>query len=136
MQNKRNPGPSTDRERYALDPTRRWPTRYRGITYRLNRSLGRTYFVYWKGAFISAGKTLEAAQVKQGELRRRVARGERPVLPTKVTFAELAAEWIETKRRLKRRKTIESYEARSVSCSSRAGGTGRWQRSTRKRLSP
>ena len=33
--------PTSDRERYGFDPTRRWKTRHRGISYRLSRSLER-----------------------------------------------------------------------------------------------
>jgi|SRR5579862_3277468 len=107
---KPNQAPSTDRERYALDPTRRWPTRHRGISYRLSRDLTRTYAVYWKGKHLQAGATEAQALAKQAELRRSAARGERPLLPSNVTFAELANEWIVSKSRL-RRRTIDYYRA-------------------------
>src|SRR5579884_1245285 len=94
MQRKPNQVPSTDRERYALDPTRRWTVKgHKGIRYRLSRSLERTYLVYWRGSFALAGNTLEEALVKQGELRKAQSRGETPIINTKTTFGELAEEW-------------------------------------------
>jgi integrase len=103
--------PATDRERYALDPTRRWSTRYVGVRYRLNRTLDRTYFVYWKGQFVPAGHTIEEALAKQGELRKSAARGEKPILPTKTTFDELAEKWWAQKAPRLRRKTQVNYRS-------------------------
>lgn len=104
-------GPTTDRARYDLDPTRRWPTRHRGISFRLKRSLERSYFAYWKGAFIPAGRTEAEALVKLGDLRRSAARGERVVLPTKLTFGELATHWWEAKEPRLRKKTVANYRS-------------------------
>src|SRR6516165_2560619 len=49
--------PTNDAGRYAFDPTRRWSTRHRGISFRLNRDLRKRYFVYDRGNFLSAGTT-------------------------------------------------------------------------------
>jgi integrase len=64
-----------------------------------------------KGQFVSAGCTLEEALAKQGELRKSAARGEKPILPTKTTFAELAEQWWAQKAPRLRRKTQVNYRA-------------------------
>ena len=99
----------TDAKRYRIDPTRRWPTRHRGIRYRLSRSLERTYFVSWNGSSVPAGRTEAEALTKQAELRRSAGRGEQPTIPTKITFAQLAEQWFAAKSERLRRKTIKNY---------------------------
>src|SRR6266550_11930 len=83
------------------DPTRRQPTRYRGISYR-ERSVGtRTYSVYFKGRYVGIEGGEKDALAKQAELRAKAARGETPVVPTKLTFAQVAEQWYESKHRLR-----------------------------------
>src|SRR5262249_11901049 len=48
-------------------------------------------------------------QVKQGELKRSKARGERVVVPTKLVFGELAESWYEAKRERLRARTARYY---------------------------
>jgi integrase len=104
------PGPTTDRERYTLDPTRTWSADSPGIYYRLRKGgAERIYVVHWNGKIITAGPRLSDAKTKQAELRRAVGRGERPVLPAKVTFAELAEQWWSMKQERLRPNTRRQY---------------------------
>jgi integrase len=117
MHDRSTPGP-TDRERYAANPP--W-TRYSdgmpdGIYFRLKRGgTERVYLVNYydratgKNKFIPAGPRLADAKAKRAELGQAVGRGEKPVLPTKVTFAELAQSWWELKEPRLRPNTRRLY---------------------------
>src|SRR5262249_39940969 len=59
------------------------------------------YLVYFGGKWIKAGATEREALAKQANLRSRKARGERAVVTTRVTFAEVAEQWLESKHRLR-----------------------------------
>ena len=83
------------------DPFTRHKTRHRGVVYRKRQGGGRTYYVWADGRYVAAGDTEEEALGKQAELRDRAARGERVHPAAKVTFAEVAELWFETKRRLR-----------------------------------
>jgi Phage integrase, N-terminal SAM-like domain len=83
-------------------------TKHRGISYRENAG-GRSYFVFFRGKYMRAGKTEREALALQAELRSRKARGERVVVAPKRTVAELAAEWLDGKTRLAP-WTRKSYE--------------------------
>jgi hypothetical protein len=70
----------------------RHKTRHRGISYREHSDGSRTYFVYHDpnrklgtSPYVEAGSS-EKALAKQAELRHRTARGEKVVVPGKVTF--------------------------------------------------
>jgi integrase len=89
------------------DPTRRQKTRHRGISYRQRRDGTRTYSVYWKGRYVSAGTTEQEAIAKQADIRGKAGRGER-VTSTRATFDEVAELWFESKRHL-RDWTRKSY---------------------------
>jgi integrase len=89
------------------DPTRRQKTRHRGISFRQRRDNTRTYSVYWKGGYVTAGATEQEAIGKQAELRGKAARGERVAI-TRATFGEVAELWFESKRHL-RGWTRKSY---------------------------
>ena len=95
MQAQTSVAPSTDRERYQVDPTRRWPTRHRGVSYRLNAKLDRMYYVYDRGTYVLGGQSLEDALVKQGELKKAKATGAKPVKRSNLTFGEVCEEWFE-----------------------------------------
>jgi integrase len=83
------------------DPTRRNPTRYRGISYRLRSDGTRQYAVYFRGNYIGVEGGEQDALSRQAELRGQAARGEAPTRPTKLTFAEVAELWLESKHRLR-----------------------------------
>jgi integrase len=85
----------------APDPYKRHATRNRGITYRVRADGSRSYSVYAKGKFVPAGTTEKEALAKQADLRGRQARGERIIVPTKITFAEVAEDWFRSKRKLR-----------------------------------
>jgi integrase len=102
--------PSSDRDKYKLAPTRRWPTAHRGISYRVLRDGSRRYLVFHKGEYVPAGDSLEQARVKQGELQKAKSIGTKVVTPTKVTFGEYAAKWWEEKEPTLRPKTRTLYE--------------------------
>ena len=85
----------------SADPTRRHPTRYRGISYRERADGTRTYTVYFQGRYIGVDGGEKEALAKQAELRGKTARGETPVAPTKATFADVAERWYESKHRLR-----------------------------------
>ena len=104
-------GPPTDRARYDHDPTRRWPTRHRGVSYRLDRSLSRSYFVYDRGKFVPAGSTERAALAKQADLRAKRARGERVVVASRKTISEVAEEWYTNAARRLRPGTANNYRS-------------------------
>jgi integrase len=59
------------------------------------------YSVYFRGRYIGVDGGEQEALAKQAELRGKAARGERAVAPTKVTFAELAEQWLVSKRHLR-----------------------------------
>jgi integrase len=85
----------------TTDPTRRQPTRYRGISYRKRGNGTRQYSVYFKGRYIRVDGSEQEALAKQADLRNKQARGERLAAPTKATFAEVAEQWYESKHRLR-----------------------------------
>jgi integrase len=94
----------------ASADTRRRTTRYRGISYRERRDGTRTYSVYWRGAYIAVEGGEQEALARQAELRGKAARGEQTQISTKLTFAEVAEQWLESKRHL-RPWTRKSYRA-------------------------
>lgn len=94
----------------SADPTRRHPTRYRGITYRLRKDGSRQYSVYFRRKYVPVEGGEAEALARQADLRGRAARGERAVLPTRQTFAEVAEEWFGSKRCLQP-WTRKSYRA-------------------------
>jgi len=62
---------------------------------------GQTTWGFWDSdakRYVKAGTTKAEAIAAQAEYRARRARGERPVVQTKVSFAELAEQWFESKR--------------------------------------
>jgi integrase len=82
------------------DRFKRHKTRHRGITYRRRADGTRTYFVYIKGGYRPVEGGEREALALQAELRRKVTRGER-ITQTKATFAEVAEQWLESKRKLR-----------------------------------
>jgi len=94
----------------ASADTRRHKTRHRGISYRERRDGSRTYSVYWRGAYLAVEGGEQEALTKQAELRGKAARGEQTQISTKLSFAELAEQWLESKRHL-RPWTRKSYRA-------------------------
>ncbi|MDP9307556.1 MAG: N-terminal phage integrase SAM-like domain-containing protein, partial [Actinomycetota bacterium] len=94
----------------ASADTRRHKTRYRGISYRERRDGSRTYSVYWRGAYLAVEGGEQEALAKQAELRGKAARGEQTRFSTKLTFADAAEQWLESKRHL-RPWTKKSYRA-------------------------
>lgn len=103
--------PKTDKGRYKLDPTRRWPTRHRGISFRVNRSLERSYFVHEKGKFVPAGRTETEALAKQAEIRGKRARGERVIVASRVELKFVAEEWFSDVSRRVRPSTARDYRS-------------------------
>jgi integrase len=85
----------------SADPTRRHNTRYRGISYRPRSDGTRAYSVYFKGRYLAVEGGEKDALARQAELRGKAARGETPVVLTKLTFAEVAEQWFESKHRLR-----------------------------------
>lgn len=92
------------------DPFTRHKTRHRGIIHRLRDGGQRTYYVYAAGRYIAAGSTEKEALAKQAELRGKAARGERVLVATRATFADVAEQWYESKHRL-RRRARENYRS-------------------------
>ena len=74
-------------------------TKHRGISYRENGG-GRTYYVFWRSKYISAGKTLQEALALQSDLRSRKASGTEVVVPAKITCGELLEQWFAQKTRV------------------------------------
>jgi hypothetical protein len=68
------------------------------------------YSIYFKGRYIGVEGGEQEALAKQAELRGKAARGEKPLAPTKVTFAEVAELWLASKRHL-RPWTRKNYRA-------------------------
>lgn len=79
------------------------------VTYRLRRDGSRSYYVQHGGTHVPAGSTLEDAKAKKSELGLAKARGEKVVLPSKLTFAEVSAEWLEVKEPRLRPWTLKGY---------------------------
>ena len=92
------------------DPTKRRKTRYRGISYRTKADGSRSYAVYHAGRYWPVHGGEQDALVKQAELRGQTARGQAPVKPTRLTFAEVAEQWLESKHRL-RPYTLLNYRS-------------------------
>jgi integrase len=106
--------PSTDAAKYKRDPRRRWPVKgARGISYRLNARLERSYVVFHEGGFHPAGARLEDARELQAELKRAKRRGEKlPVRQSEIpTFAALAERWYEAKSARRRTSTCGYYRS-------------------------
>src|SRR5581483_2109308 len=82
------------------DRFKRHKTRHRGITYRLRADGSRAYSVYIKGSYIAVEGGEREALAFQADMRGRAARGER-IRPSKATFAEVAEQWFESKRKLR-----------------------------------
>jgi Protein of unknown function (DUF3631) len=78
---------------------KRCSTRHRGITFRVLSDGTRAYFVTWKGTYLKAAGEKEALAL-QGDLRARTARGQRVVVASKTTFAEIAEEWFASRTRV------------------------------------
>jgi integrase len=77
-------------------PAGRWSVKgRRGISFRLNAQLHRTYFVYHAGSYEFGGFTVEEALVRQGELRKPKTLGQKPVKRSTHTFREVCAKWFE-----------------------------------------
>jgi integrase len=85
----------------SQDLARRNKTRHRGVSYRERADGSRTYAVFFKGRYLPAGTTEKEALAKQADLRGRQARGERIIVPSKITFAETAEQWFASKHRLR-----------------------------------
>jgi integrase len=83
----------------ARDRDERQKTRHRGISFR-ETSGGRSYYVYAQGRYVKAGTTEREALALQADLRTRSARGQRVIVPPKITGAELFEQWFEQKTRL------------------------------------
>jgi integrase len=79
----------------------RHKTRYRGITYRVLADGSRSYSVYFRGSFVLVEGGEQEAINKQAELRGKAARGEAPILPSRIYFGEVAEQWFESKHRLR-----------------------------------
>src|SRR5262249_33483268 len=91
-------------------PCPRIPTRHRGISYRPRADGSRMYSVYFQGRYVPVAGGEQEALAKQAELRGKAARGEKPVTQSKVSFSELAEQWLESKRHL-RPWTRRNYRA-------------------------
>ncbi len=91
-------------------PCRRVPTRHRGISYRPRADGSRAYTVFFQGKYIGVDGGEQDALAKQAELRGKAARGERPVAPSRLTFGEVAEQWLASKRHL-RPWTRKNYRA-------------------------
>jgi integrase len=89
---------------------KRHTTRHRGISYRERAGGSRTYSVYSQGAYIAVEGGEQEAVAVQADLRAKHARGEQVVRPSKLTFAEAAEQWFESKHRL-RAWTRKNYRA-------------------------
>jgi integrase len=79
----------------------RHATRYRGISYRQLADGSRQYSVYFRGTYVPVVGGESEAVAKQAELRGKAARGETAILPSKLTFGEVAEQWFESKHRLR-----------------------------------
>jgi integrase len=91
-------------------PSRRVPTRHRGISYRRRAAGTRAYTVFFKGRYLGVDGGEQDALAKQAELRGKAARGRRPVTSTRATFGEVAEQWFASKRHL-RPWTRKNYRA-------------------------
>jgi integrase len=80
-------------KRKAGDPYKRHSTRTPGVTYRERADGTRTYSVRHQGRHVGALRTEQEAKALQAELLHKKSRGERVVLPSKVTVSEVAEEW-------------------------------------------
>jgi integrase len=98
---------------------KRHATRHPGITYRVNADGSRTYSVnhepnrkLGKSPYVKAGKTEEEALAKQAELRGKKFKGEKIILPSKLTYEQVANEWWECPNEKLRPRYRDEKEAR------------------------
>jgi integrase len=92
----------------SLDPFKRHPTRHRGISYRLRADGSRRLRGQLGGPLYPGRDRREAGARQAGRLAASEGRGEKPVLPSKTTFGELAEKWLASKHRL-RETTLKDY---------------------------
>jgi len=85
--------PMSDAKYQAL--YKRHKTREPGITYRLRADGSRVYYVLVNGKQVAAGDSFEQAKARKSELGVAKAKGERIILPSKITLSQVAEEWWE-----------------------------------------
>lgn len=98
------------KRKIRADFSKRYPTRHRGISYRIRKDGSRTYSVYHRRRYFLVEGGEHEARTLQADLVRKAARGEQTIVPSKVTFAGVAEEWFESKHRL-RPWTRKAYRA-------------------------
>lgn len=91
----------------SVDLLKRHKTRHRGISYRERADGSRTYYLFTAGKYVACGPREGDALRKRDELGGKRDRREPIVLPTKVTFEEYAARWLE-------RRRLETTETRTI----------------------
>ena len=82
----------------TADPYKRHKTAHPGVYYRRRSDNSKTYSVHADGRFVSFA-TLKESLAYQADLRAKRARGERVIVNDRTTFAELAEQWLEMKKR-------------------------------------
>src|SRR5438128_5461890 len=80
------------RTKANADPTKRHPTRYRGVWFRIRKDGTRRYLVYWRGKYLVVEGGQNEAVAKQAELRGKAARGERVIIPAKLKISAVGEE--------------------------------------------
>jgi integrase len=77
---------------------------HKGITTRANGDRSKSFYVYvdelrkqGRTPYVLAGRTLKEALAKQAEIRSRRSKGEKTLVASKATFAEVAETWFEQK---------------------------------------
>lgn len=101
-------GIEDDPRRYQDHPTRRWPSGKDAIYFRLRRAGARTqrcYLIRFKGQWVPVDGGLKDAEAKRDELTNSKRKGEKPILPTKLTYRELAESWAEIRKSKVRHRT-------------------------------
>src|SRR4051812_32142134 len=77
------------------NPYKRHVTKTPGIAYRLRAKGGRTYLVRFEGDWLAVQGGYEEARAYKTHLESKKTRGERVVLPKKVSFGQVAERWFE-----------------------------------------
>jgi len=82
------------------DPFKRHKTRHRGIHYRVREGGERTYYYFTNGTYVAVEGGEAEAVAAQAEARGKASRGE-VITRGKATFADVAEQWFESKRKIR-----------------------------------
>jgi len=88
------------KSKVSADPFKRHRTRHRGVHYRLKKDASRSYYYFANGAYVAVEGGEAEAVAAQADARGKASRGE-VITRSKATFADVAEQWFESKRKIR-----------------------------------